>query len=244
MEGGVKCIKYMLFVFNLLFVITGITLIAAAAVIQISYSKFLDFLGDGLTAPVIFIVAGCIIFVVSFFGCCGAVKESNCMMLTFAFMLTVIFLLEIGAGIAGYIFLNKLNSSVKPLMTEALDSYNMPDHDGVTQTWDYVQHEYRCCGIQGYADWQQSNWHKDKPKESVPDSCCRTYSSGCGTGMAVGSVNETIYENGCLPIFINHVKVNGSLFVGVAIGLSAIQLLGIVFSCLLARGIRGSYEAV
>lgn len=64
------------------FQITGITLIAAAAVIQISYSKFLDFLGDGLTAPVIFIVAGCIIFVVSFFGCCGAVKESNCMMLT------------------------------------------------------------------------------------------------------------------------------------------------------------------
>ena len=84
--------------------------------------------------------------------------------------------------------------------------------------------QYRCCGIQGYADWQQSNWHKDKPKESVPDSCCRTYSSGCGTGMAVGSVNETIYENGCLPIFINHVKVNGSLFVGVAIGLSAIQV--------------------
>lgn len=32
--------------------------------------------------PILFIVIGAIIFVVAFFGCCGAIKESHCMSIT------------------------------------------------------------------------------------------------------------------------------------------------------------------
>lgn len=243
MEGGVKCIKYLMFAFNLLFVITGITLIAAAAVIQISFSHYLDFLGDGWSSPVIFISVGCVIFVVSFFGCCGAVKESNCMMMTFALLLTIIFLLEIGAGVAGYIFLGKLDSTVKPLMEKALNNYGNENFTGFTETWDYIQHKSHCCGISEYKDWNKSEWHTGKSEDAVPDSCCIVDTADCGLNPTL-QPNATIYTEGCLPKFVDNLRENGSLFVGVAIGLSAIQLLGIIFSCLLAKSIRTSYEAV
>lgn len=32
--------------------------------------------------PILFIVIGAIIFIVAFFGCCGAIKESHCMTVT------------------------------------------------------------------------------------------------------------------------------------------------------------------
>ena len=67
----------------LIFQISGIALIVTAALIQTVYATYLDFLGSQfLSAPVLFIIVGVVIFLVAFFGCCGAVKESNCMMLT------------------------------------------------------------------------------------------------------------------------------------------------------------------
>ena len=80
----------------------GALLIVAGIVIQSAYSQYLDFLGHYFSTPVFLILLGFIIFVVSFFGCCGAINKSHCMTLTFAWMLGTIFLLEVGTGIAVY----------------------------------------------------------------------------------------------------------------------------------------------
>lgn len=74
-----------LIIFLLLFSsqVSGITLIITAAVIQGLYATYLDFLGNEfLSAPMLFIIVGVVIFLVAFFGCCGAVRENNCMMIT------------------------------------------------------------------------------------------------------------------------------------------------------------------
>merc|ERR1711937_705598 len=113
METSMKFIKYLLFFFNLLFALSGLLLIITGCVIQGAYSDYLDFLGDDFfNTPVFMIVVGCIIFFVAFFGCCGAIKENHCMTTTFAFLLGIIFLMEIGAGIAAY----KLKGQVNDLL--------------------------------------------------------------------------------------------------------------------------------
>merc|ERR1712088_1116985 len=72
-EGGMKCVKYLLFAFNLIFLITGLALIITGCVIQGVYSNYLDFLGDSFfNTPVLLVVVGCIIFFITFFGCWGA----------------------------------------------------------------------------------------------------------------------------------------------------------------------------
>ncbi len=53
---------------------------------------------------VLLVVVGCIIFFITFFGCCGAIKEHHCMTLTFAVILSLILIIEIGAGISSYAF--------------------------------------------------------------------------------------------------------------------------------------------
>ena len=72
--------------------VSGITLIITAAVIQGVYSKSLDFLGNEfLSAPMLFIIVGVVIFLVAFFGCCGAIKENNCMMITVWYLFFIIY---------------------------------------------------------------------------------------------------------------------------------------------------------
>ncbi|KAF6207174.1 hypothetical protein GE061_018413 [Apolygus lucorum] len=78
-----SCIKYLLFLFNLLFAISGIVILSVGIMIHEMYSNYSVFIGDKLfSLPLIFIVVGIFIFVVAFFGCCGAIKESNYMLIT------------------------------------------------------------------------------------------------------------------------------------------------------------------
>ena len=90
---------------NFLLQITGLALIITGCVIQGVYSNYLDFLGDGFfNTPVLLVVVGCIIFFITFFGCCGAIKEHHCMTLAFSVFLALILVIELGAGIASYAF--------------------------------------------------------------------------------------------------------------------------------------------
>lgn len=68
---------------NAWFQITGIILIAIGATIHAAYSDYPHFLDDKfLSVPSLLIAIGSIIFFIAFFGCCGAVRENYCMVLT------------------------------------------------------------------------------------------------------------------------------------------------------------------
>lgn len=83
--------------------LTGLILIVTGAVIQGVYSQYLDFLGSSFfNAPVLLIVVGFVIFFITFFGCCGAIKENHCMTMTFSVLLAIVFLVELGCGIGAY----------------------------------------------------------------------------------------------------------------------------------------------
>ena len=83
--------------------LSGLILVITGGVIQGVYAEYLDFLGHRFfNAPVLLVVVGCLTFCVTFFGCCGAIKENHCMTMTFSVLLALIFLVELGAGIGAY----------------------------------------------------------------------------------------------------------------------------------------------
>jgi ABC-type transport system involved in multi-copper enzyme maturation permease subunit len=136
-NGGMSCIKYLLFLFNFIFWVFGIGIIVAGAVIQIRYSNYINFLGDSfLSAPILLIAVGCVIAVMGFFGCCGAIRENYCMAMTFAVLLGLIFILELAAGIAGYILRNEVEQVIKGHAIVGMSHYNMTGSSGVTDAWD------------------------------------------------------------------------------------------------------------
>lgn len=63
--------------------ISGFAVIIVGAVIEAHYRTYLDFISSSyLSASSVLIGVGVLIFVVGFFGCCGAIKENHCMIVT------------------------------------------------------------------------------------------------------------------------------------------------------------------
>ncbi|XP_064597847.1 CD63 antigen-like [Liolophura sinensis] len=237
-EGGMKCIKYLLFVFNLIFVIAAIGLIIIGALVQTRFHEYFDFFGGKFNgAAILLIIVGVVIFMIAFFGCCGAIRENYICTMVFAVMLIVIFILELAGGIAGFVLRNSLEGEVRDLMMEAQKNYNDTQHEGVTKTWDEVQRKFKCCGVVNYTDWNDN----ERLHGGVPDSCCLEFSEGCGKAP----VNPgKIYDKGCLDFTVNWAKDNIYIVGAAGIGLAFIQIVGIIFACCLARSIKKEYEVV
>ncbi|EGI68122.1 CD63 antigen [Acromyrmex echinatior] len=127
-------------VFYVLFQITGIVFISVGGVILVVYSGYSNFVDSWFfAAPLLMIVVGVIVFLVSFFGCCGAVKENHCMIITFSVLLLLIFALELGAGITGYMMRGEVANMLENRLNDTLRQYELnPD---IRRSWDIMQHD-------------------------------------------------------------------------------------------------------
>ena len=167
MDGKINFAKYLVFFFNLLFWLSGLALIVIGAIIKIKYGDYLTFANNKYASVALFLIAvGVIVFIIGFLGCCGAIKENCCMVTTFVILLTIILILEIAAGVTGFVYRKK----VKGIVNQALDRgiRNYQREKGAKKFFDWLQTELKCCGYNGRSDW----------KQHVPDSC-KTYKEGC-----------------------------------------------------------------
>jgi len=122
--------------------LTGMILIITGAVVQAQYSQYMDFLGSKFfNAPTLLVVVGLMVFGIAFFGCCGAIKENYCMTMTFSVLLSLVFLLEFGAGIAAYTMKGELRSTIETNMEKGMLNFGKEHYKGVTETWNIVQHD-------------------------------------------------------------------------------------------------------
>ncbi|KAG6927322.1 CD63 molecule [Chelydra serpentina] len=238
-EGGMKCVKFLVFFFNFLFWLCGIALIVIGILVQIELNKTLIMSSPSASgAPIVIIVVGVVIFFVSFFGCCGASKENYCMVTTFAVLLTCIFLVEIAAAIAGYIFKDKVRAALQVGLEDAVKRYN--NDSLVAHTMNDLQEKYSCCGANNFTDWFAIEPFKSN--HSVPRSCCWANAT-----MATCNVNPTaatINTQGCAQSIETWLKKHIVIVAAVALGIAFFELLGIIFACCLMKGIRSGYEVM
>ncbi|XP_050310514.1 CD63 antigen-like isoform X1 [Anthonomus grandis grandis] len=169
-----RMIKYLMFVFNLLFVISGIIIIAIGVTVKTVYTEYETFLSTQyFTLPNMLIATGVFIFIISFFGCCGAVRESWIMLGIFSILLCIIFIFEFASGIAGYVLKDQTADFLEKTLRENLDTYNVTH--GV---WDLIQRSFDCCGVDSYDDWK-GRLNQSDPY-TLPISCCPTVSGAFG----------------------------------------------------------------
>jgi CD63 antigen len=214
--------RTLLFIFNFIFVITGLALIGLGAYVQIEATKYPDFLGNQYTnTPVLFIIVGVVIFLIAFLGCFGAVKNNSCMVYTYATLLLIVLVAEIAAGVAAYVLKDNLDRKINEKMIEGMENYGKADYDGVTDTWDLVQRELKCCGVNNVTQWDATNFGK------TPDSCCRVDTKDCGETATF----DQLWNMGCFPKMKNQFFENIDKIGGSAIGIAVIQLIGVIISC-------------
>lgn len=231
MAGVSGCIKYSMFIFNFLFWLCGILILAVAIWIRVSKDDQKIFSnGDSGVNPYvavnILIAVGATIMILGFLGCCGAVKESRCMLLLFFIGLLLILIVQVVAGILGASFKSEFEEILNGTLHENVKLLSETDENAKAfqEALSKFQGEFKCCGlVDGAADWGNNFQQYSKTCDclDVPDSSCAVYA-----GMKV-------YKQPCISLIKDLVKKHIVIIIGIAFGLAVIEILGLVFSMVL-----------
>ncbi|XP_071989237.1 leukocyte surface antigen CD53 [Engystomops pustulosus] len=209
MSKCIKLLKYMLFVFNLLFWATGCAIIAIGIyfVVHNVYGTLFPH-SPSMTVGNVLILFGCVIMVFGFLGCMGAIKENKCLLLTFFILLLLILLIEVVLAIVLFVYEKEIDPYVTKQLAISFEDHK-PNKNNST-LWDDLQRSFKCCGINGSSDW----------KDDIPKSCCDE--DVCSKANA--------FKEGCSAFFRSWFEKN-FLYVGIAtICISIIEVLGMSFA--------------
>lgn len=215
--------KYVLFFFNLLVALLGLAVIGIGVAFQLNWTVVTEELKAHLTvAPWMFIIIGAIMFVIAFFGCCGAIRESHCMVVTYAIFLLVIIIVQVVIAVLMFVYGDTIKTSLGTSVNKLFDdraSYNVDKtKDAVI---DSIQTQFSCCG---------KNSYKDYVGVTLPKSCCSTTTLGLCTGIDA--------HHGCYEVITKLYEDWNKPIAGVAIGVACIEVVGALFSLCLANSIR------
>jgi len=236
-HGGMKCIKYLLFGFNLLFFLIGLGLIIAA--VRTKFSGISHIIGDSeLSLAYVLIGIGGIIFIVAFFGCCGAIKENYCMLITFAVCILFVFVLEIGTVVAGFVLKSAIGNTVTDGLETSMGEYER--ETSVHSAWDFIQEQFKCCGASNATEW-----FKYLQKENrVPQSCCKHRPPTVHCNEIENNNWSNINTTPCLTSLQNTIEENLINLIIAAAVVAVCQMIGIMLGCYLAKNIRKQYEII
>lgn len=248
-------VKYLLFIFNFIFWIISLVMVSIGV-----YARMMKHAEAALAClsadpAIMLMVVGVLMFIITFCGCVGSLRENICLLHTFCICLTVIFLLQLAAGILGFIFSDKARGKVTEVINRAIVHYR--DDIDLQNLIDFGQKEFGCCGGVTYIDWSQNMYfscNDDNPSRercSVPFSCCImskekvVINTMCGQGMQKLEYIEAgnnIHTNGCIDKMVNWIHSNLFLLGGIALGLAIPQLVGILLSQILINQIKDQIE--
>lgn len=177
MGCGMSMVKYILFVFNLLCALGGVAILGVGIAFLLRIGDIEKIFDDWnvQVVPILFIVIGAIIFIVAFFGCCGAIKESHCMTVTYSTFLMIMLLAQIVLAIVVFVYIGDLQEAVRPVLARMWEQ-----RENQRQVWDGIQRTLQCCGLNGREDWGAT----------IPPSC-EAFKTGCG-----GAVHDFISTSG------------------------------------------------
>ncbi|XP_069133069.1 tetraspanin-4-like [Argopecten irradians] len=232
-----NAVKYIFFFFNVLIWLLGCGVLALGIWMQVNKGPYVAILPSHsfLSATALCITVGAIILIVGFCGCCGALVESQCMLVAYFVFVFVIFGLEVAITVLGFSNKDQIRSTAEQELTYSIEHVTSPriektHQEGVLAMIDTIQHDLQCCGMNNYTDWYTiGNLSKG---DSIPSSCCIYKEENCGQ-----STSLRYYKRGCLKEieywFLQNMYVLGivALLVGV-VQISAMVAAVALFCCL------------
>lgn len=214
-------IKYLLFIFNFIFAICGIGILTVGILARVQLSSVSGSLDTNVMFPSItLIVLGSIIFIISFFGCCGAIRESHCMTITFASFLLFILLVQVAVAVYAFVVVKNPEN----ITEEYRKIFHNQTVEANKEFVNVVQSGFECCGIDNPTDYAGN----------IPWSCCRDKKEG-----ETCSYNDS-FKDGCSKKITQLLQAIGTTLGGIAIGIAGVELLGIIFALCLANSIRNT----
>jgi CD63 antigen len=219
---GASLIKYVLFVFNLICAVGGIALMVVGG---IALKKIVD-LGHIFEEgdhpkffPAAVLALGVIVFIIAFFGCCGAIRESQCLLNLYSLCLLIVVILQILLAI----FVLVYNEDIKKGAFRGWDRLWAGNNYELNRSAiEQIQRALQCCGSQSFLDYGTI----------LPSSCCSPDAQFCN--------QLTSYHVGCKTKINTIVEDSASWIAYLSIAMAAVELMGVIFGCCLSSNIRNS----
>lgn len=201
-----KLTRIIVSVANFAFLLVGAALLTLGIFYTINYSYFTDAIPVDYQViqhiPTISIAVGGIIFIISFLGCCGTLKSNTCMLITYAVILILIFLAQVGLGVFALLKvkdIDDMNYQFKNQLGIIFRNY-----DKTPEIVNGIQTGLKCCGVTGPQWWTEASF-------SIPQSCYTNstlipYTTGCADA-ASSFFNDSIRLIGIVALTISLVEV-------------------------------------
>ncbi|XP_078586600.1 tetraspanin-8-like [Branchiostoma floridae x Branchiostoma japonicum] len=173
------------------------------------------------------IAAGGVIMVVGFLGCCGAITENKCMLITFAICQFLIFGLMLSAGVVGLVYRNRVSEELTSVVNDVVDSSTKIDQKPAyfLDATVALQETFKCCGYDSYNNWQDPGNVRscDCSGETDKDEYCND--------------NNRRYYRPCLDLFEEYLSWGVQLAAITVMALSVLPLIGLCMTICLIKGI-------
>ncbi|XP_033478434.1 tetraspanin-1 isoform X2 [Epinephelus lanceolatus] len=208
--GCFTFVKLMMVLFNLLIFLGGLTLLAMGIWVSVDGGSFLQLLGPFSGQGMQFvnvgffcIAIGAVLVLLGLLGCCGAHKESKCLLLT-------------AEGI--------LRAWATPALQKDYGSDPV-----VTKIWNTTMTELKCCGFTNYTDFVDSKFVQENGG-SLPPTCCWNYSAPCSPDEAERSTVPGCFKN-ILETLKEHANIVGGIAAGIGVLEIAAMIVSMYLYC-------------
>jgi len=263
MEGCLaNLVKYLLFTTNFVVLILGCAVFGVSIWFIADSPSFMDLfqqaedilgtdvaVGISTTAAILLLVVSVAVIIVTFFGCCGAYKESKCMLGTYFGIVLAIFVVMIVGAVLGYTSSSSFEEYIKDPLQNSLGKYvdnpteSQKAEAAYKSAWNAAQKDWKCCGINNASDWQtdhfadKAGWTNGFNK---PEGCCLVDKDGTDIPEnQIDACRKLVYNsaatnnynfNGCYNEFKDYIEDNQTVVVGVAIGVVVVTFLNMLFA--------------
>ncbi|KAJ0050592.1 hypothetical protein NL108_005005, partial [Boleophthalmus pectinirostris] len=209
----------------------GAIILAVGIWVKVDSGSLMSLLGNIKGAPpgldqlsnvsYLLIGVGAVLLLIGFLGCCGAVRESRCMLLTFFSIVLIIFLIEVAAAIVLLVFEDLAASLIDGLEDEVrkdiTENYGKDEH--ITDLWNATMMQFKCCGFKNYTDFDESPFVTTF--SLYPTTCCNSTELLGDTCSKTGAGLSMV--PGCFQRLIDFIKENSIIVAGVALGIAALE---------------------
>jgi len=206
---GVNVVRYLTLGLNGLFILTGILLIAFGG-----YA--LDRGIDGLSSKTIaagVVVLGVFVFLVSFLGFWGAIRENRFLLMVYFAIVLLFVIIEFSLGIAAYVKRDEM-----PGLVDAQWTFLYTNERTIIED---IETTFQCCG-----------WYNETDRAVPP-----MFEGDLNTCVEVHGFTKS-----CNSTIVESMELSMQIAGGAAIAIAVIQIICLIFACYLFVKIPKSRE--
>ncbi|XP_005802842.1 tetraspanin-1-like [Xiphophorus maculatus] len=238
-------LKAMMIAFNGIIFLAGIGILGVGIWVKVDSGSIFNFLGkidnvppeinQVLNVGYLLIAIGALLVVIGFLGCCGAIRESKCMLVLFFMIVLLVFIAEVAGAVVILVFRPVADSLFEKVGTAAVKSIQKDygSNTDITGLWNTTMDGLKCCGFYNYTDFTGSPYYTAH-NNTYPPRCCLVVSP-CNATMADSKIAD-----GCFPKIKKLIDSNTVVIVGVALGIAALEICAMIVSMTLYCRIKST----